>query len=334
MTQKLLKAKKQELETSSNFSLEQLKRTNPKLHQHVVRALKVEKQHLDLKEDLLRMKEEKKELQLQYYRITQAFAGEEKTKQRQKETEKIVEEKGKYVAELTKQLSDIQHRLHTAKANMHNVELKKLLMEYNDVKARKERLEAGNSEIGKEIARVEENTEKLEKNPEKITPSAANTNLRKEIKALEAQVIESSRQMREKEKEKFQAEFNYEEACKQLKELQRPIEIMARNSLSRRVSIREGSSIISPTSPMKRLNDSRGDALSPDKLASRKSVVIVEQATSPEKRATIVNMVGKGMTETLTEQLARALKGVGKPGQGIASKLLSVNRGNIIAKAK
>ena len=332
MTQKILSIKKQELETSSNLSLEQLKRTNPKLHQHVVRALRVEKQHLDLKEDLLRMKEEKKELQLQYYRITQAFAGEEKTKQKLKETEKIVEVKGKYVAELTKQLSDIQQKLQTAKANMHNVELKKLLMEYNDVKARKERLAGGNAGIEQEIAMVEENTEKLEKNPEKITPSAANTNLRKEIKGLEAQVIESSRQLKEKEKEKFQAEFNYEEACKQLKELQKPIEIVTRNSLSRRVSIKEGSSLISPTSPAKRFNDSRG--LSPDKLASRKSVVIVEQATSPEKRASIVNMIGRGMTETLTEQLARALKGVGKPGQGIASKLLSVNRGNIIAKAK
>jgi chromosome segregation ATPase len=326
--------KKDELETSSNLSLEQLKKNNPKLYNHVLRALKIEKQHLELKEELLRMKEEKKELQLQYYRITKAFAGEEKTKQKMKETEGVVEEKGKYVAELTKQLSEIQQRLHTAKLNMHNVELKKTLMEYNEVKARKERLVASNAGIEEEIRRTEENTEKLEKNPEKVTPSAANTNLRKEIKALEAQVIESSRKIKDKEKEKFQAEFNYEEACKQLKELQKPIEIITRNSLSRRVSIREGSSVISPTSPTKRFNDSRADALSPDKVASRKSVVIVEHVASPEKRASIVNMVSKGMTETLTEQLDRALKKVGKPGQGIASKLLSVNRGNIIAKAK
>lgn len=279
------------------------------------------------------MKEEKKDLQLQYYKITQAFAGEEKTKQKLKETEVVVEEKGKFVAELTKQLSDIQQKLHTAKANMHNVEVKKLLMEYNEVKARKERLLTSIQNLQVEIKNVEESTEKLSKNPEKITPSVANTNLRKEIKTIEAQIIEASRNLKEREKERFQAEFNYEEAVKQLKELMKPPEIQVRNSLTKRVSIKDGSSIFSPTSPDKRLNSSRGEALSPDK-ASKKSVIFVENPTSPEKRANIVNMVGKGMTETLTEQLARALKGVGKPGQGIASKLLSVNRGNIVSKAK
>ena len=69
-----------------------------------------------------------------------------------------------------------------------------------------------------------------------------------------------------------------------------------------------------------------------DRPGSRKSTFVVEAATSPEKRQCILKMVGKGMSETLTEQLSRALKGIGKPGQGIASKLLSVNRGEIIGK--
>lgn len=281
----------------------------------------------------MNLKEQKKDLQLQYYKITQAFAGEDKTKQKMKETEVVVEEKGKFVAELTKELSEVQQKLHTAKLNMHNVEVKKLLLEYNEVRARKDRLQVSIQNLQEEISKVEENTEKLSKNPEKITPSVANTNLRKEIKAIEAQIIEASRGLKDREKERFQAEFNFEEAVKQLKELMKPPEIQVRNSLSRRVSIREGASVFSPTSPDKRFNSSRGEALSPDK-ASKKSVIFVENTTSPEKRASILNMVGKGMTETLTEQLARALKGVGKPGQGIASKLLSVNRGNIIAKAK
>jgi chromosome segregation ATPase len=345
LSQEIIELKRQRLETTSNLSLEQLKKNNPKLYSHVVRALKAEKTNIELKEEAVKLKRMRKKMRIQYFKVTQAFAGEERLKQKLKETETVVDSKTKFVDELTKELTELQDKLQKTRKNVQNVEVKKLLFEFNEVKAMKERLLAQKEQIAREIVGVQESLEKSSKNPEKVTPSAANTNLRKEILQLEAQIMDASKQIKEKEKEHLQAQFAYEEAKKQLIEAQRPPEIQVR----RRVTIRD-SKEISPTrqsllgsssSPTRRslldfpsavspTKQSAGEALSPrSKLAS---AVIVEHPTSPEKRSQVLNMVGKGMTETLTEQLARALKGVGRPGQGLASKLLAVNRGEIVGK--
>ena len=299
---------------------------------------------MELNEELLRLKEQRKELRINYYKITKAFAGEDKVRQKVRETDNVVEERGKIVNELTAELSQLQQKIHVTKLNIQNVEVKKLLFEYNEVKGMKERLIEKKKHVSDEIVHVQETIEKITKNPKKITPSSANQNLRKEIQQLESQIMEASKEIKEREKEHLQAQYNYEESKKTLYELQKPVivPIVTRGPGSKRVTIKDGySPALSPTrlsgesprSPTKaseRRSSMKGESSS--KANETKSPTIVESVTSPEKRASILNIYSAGMTETLTEKLAKALKGVGKPGQGLASKLLSVNRGDMMGK--
>ena len=124
MTSKIINTNKEKLETSNNISLEQLKDTNPKLYTHVKRALKAEKLNIDQKQEYLKLKQEKKDLTLDYYKITQAFAGEERLKQKNKELESILEEKSKILNELTKELSGIQETIQLTKQNIQNIKAK------------------------------------------------------------------------------------------------------------------------------------------------------------------------------------------------------------------
>ena len=329
MTSKIINTNKEKLETSNNISLEQLKDTNPKLYTHVKRALKAEKLNIDQKQEYLKLKQEKKDLTLDYYKITQAFAGEERLKQKNKELESILEEKSKILNELTKELSGIQETIQLTKQNIQNIEVKKLLLEYNEVKSMKERFLERKSQLTQEILSVEDAIEKSTKRPGKITPTVANQNLRKEIHILEAQIMEASKEIKEKEKEHLQAQYNYEEAKKLLKELQTPIIspiLTGRNSVKRISFSKDTPALSENRSPV--IKERNGSPTSPNKSG----FVVLETPTSPDKRSSILNIVGKGMHETLTEQLAKALKGVGKPGQGMASKLLTVNRGEIIGK--
>ena len=260
---------------------------------------------------------------LDYYKITQAFAGEERLKQKNKELESILEEKSKILNELTKELSGIQETIQLTKQNIQNIEVKKLLLEYNEVKSMKERFLERKSQLTQEILSVEDAIEKSTKRPGKITPTVANQNLRKEIH------MEASKEIKEKEKEHLQAQYNYEEAKKLLKELQTPIIspiLTGRNSVKRISFSKDTPALSENRSPV--IKERNGSPTSPNKSG----FVVLETPTSPEKRSSILNIVGKGMHETLTEQLAKALKGVGKPGQGMASKLLTVNRGEIIGK--
>ena len=89
---------------------------------------------MELNEELLRLKEQRKELRINYYKITKAFAGEDKVRQKVRETDNVVEERGKIVNELTAELSQLQQKIHVTKLNIQNVEVKKLLFEYNEVK--------------------------------------------------------------------------------------------------------------------------------------------------------------------------------------------------------
>jgi uncharacterized coiled-coil DUF342 family protein len=323
----IFELKREKLETSSNVNIEQLKDTNPNLYNHVKRALKAEWTHYNLKQEQSRLKKEKKNLNIGYYKVTQAFATEEKLKLKIKEFEGILEEKGKYIDQITNELSELQEKIQITKKNIQNVEVRKLLFEYNELKSDKERLSNNVAEISAEIQSVQEKLEKTSKNPEKITPTAANQNLRKEIQQLETKIIEASKQIKEKEKEHLQAQFNYEEAKKVLKELQQPEIQFVRSNTNRRVTISD-----SPITE-KRLSVLISNDVSSQASPSKKSCLKQEESVaSPEKRNSILNIVGKGMTETLTEQLAKVLKGVGKPNHSIASKLLAVNRGELIGK--
>lgn len=348
MNKKILNFKKETLEASTNLGIEQIKETNPNLYAHVKRAFKVEQKNIKLKEEQLKLKEERKQLRLEYFKITQAFAAEEKLKQKLKETEILVEAKEKNVNELTSKLSDFQEKNYVMKQNIQNVEVKKLFFNYNEICAKKEHLRNIKIELAKEIEQVQEILLKTSKHPEKITPTAANTNLRKEIRMLEMEVMEASKRIKELEQDHLQAQFAYEESKRTLRDLMKPVITpiyIPRTSLSRRSTLKDGMSPVSPGKKSVTIADyphsaiiyEVGASIKAESPTSTKRASILksiqpESPGSPQKRASILQILGKGMTETLTEQLSKALKGVGKPGSSISAKLLAMNRGALIGK--
>ena len=357
MQQKILNFKKQRLETSCNLSIEQLKETNPKLYPHVKRALKVERLNMDLKDEYHRLKEERKKLGADYYNITKAFTLEEKIRQKLGESEQILKDKERKINELTRELTDFQEKIHVTKQKIQNIEVKKLLFEYNQVRATKEQLIMRKYQINQDIIEAQECLEKTSKNPQKISPTTANQNLRTEICGIESTIIDASKNIKELEKEYTQVQYQYEEAVKVLHELMKPVVqpiCIPRNSMARRATLRD---LSSPTSPTKKSvtirecpsativtervetsqiasPESRRESVREESPFSRRSMGHAESPGSSQKRASILQMVGKGMTETLTEQLSKVLKGVGKPGTSLASKLLAVNRGEIVGKGR
>lgn len=292
-------------EASMMKEVEKLKNINPKLYQLVKKQIQAERTNLELKNFILKSEEDRKNMRIEYAKITTALGLEDRIKRRIKEMEGEVHAKEIVLENLTKSLNETKKKTEDTINSIENSDVKEILRKSNEVKAvrayyadQMEKLRKENVDILKEI-------EVTEKNPKKIPPAVANQNLRSEVKNLEVQITERSKEIKDKEREKFQMNFHLEESQKVLAEVKAKVdELTAKPQVKQQVK--------------QEVKEVKGKPSGPTPAQVQRKI--------EAKRDSVLELLGKGMNEETGKEVMKVLKTIGKPGQGLASKVLELNR--------
>ncbi|OMJ68936.1 hypothetical protein SteCoe_33467 [Stentor coeruleus] len=302
-TQSLYKAREKKMHEETMLKeVEKLKNINPKLYTLVKKMIQAEKTNLQLKNSIINSEEDRKNMRIEYAKITTALGLEDKIKRRIKEVEEEVHAKEIVIENLSKNLNEVRRKTEDTMNSIENSDVKDILKKSNEVKAvrayyaeQMEKLRKENVDILKEI-------EVTEKNPKKIPPAVANQNLRSEVKNLEVQITERSKEIKEKEREKFQANFHLEEAQKVMAEIKTKVDELTakpKPKVQPKQEVKEKKVVVNPAQAMRKIE---------------------------AKRDSVLELLGKGINDDTGKEMMKVLKTVGKPGQGLASKVLELNR--------
>lgn len=304
ISQSLYSARERKMQEQSQLSeIEKLKTVNVKLYTLVKKMIQAEKQNLELKNQIASTEEVRKETRMEYQKITTALGLEDRMKKRIKDFEASYLVTKKSVDELRAKLASIRNSTKDTIDSIENSTVKDFMKKINEQRVVRTYYSEEIKKLNEENESMQEDIEITKKNPKKIPPAVANQNLRSEVKALEMQITERSKEIKEKEREKFQANYNYQEAIKTLNILKAKAELVFPKSKPQTPSVANEKSVAAPS------------------IANSVHV----QKKIEAKRDSVLQIIGKG-TEGMTKDVMKVLKTVGKPGQGVASKVLELNR--------
>lgn len=267
---------------------------------------------MKLKRMLTASEDQKKDLRTNYAKIAAAFSQEESIKKKIKELTPQVTEKEEILKNLSKKLEITTSLTEDTIENIENSTVKEIIKNCSEVNKLRENLDQTKSTLQREYYELVYKIDQAEKNPEKIAPHVANQNLRQESKILEGQITERSKEEKERQKEKFQLTFKLENSLKELAELKTHLDVL------------EGK--------IERVKDAKGVSKK-NTLQSEKRVNTVQSASCKvfdAQRTSVIEILGQGITDGMGEKVMKALKNVGKPGQGLASKVLELNRSQFL----
>ena len=284
--------------SNTESKLAQLEETNPKLFALVKKIIVAEETNLLLVEELTFLEQEKNKTRADYYKITQFLGQEEKIKLKIREIEKEIERSEYNIQNLKNKVNDAVLNLEKEKETVNRSEIKELLRKNDDLKNVKQDINQKIHDLNENIYHLEAEIISEKKCENKSPP----TNLKQEIKNLEAEITEKSKELKIKQAEKKKLFLQYEQKLKD-------------TALIRR-------------SRVKISKDSR--TKSPLKLALSKST----SNFNTEKRDIIVDLVGKSIAEGNPSHMKHALRHIGSQGLGIASKLVQLNRDEFLKKIK
>lgn len=285
------------------LEVEKLRSLNPKLYLLVKKMMQADKLNVELKNNIVNSEEQRKNMRQEYSKITTALGMEEKVKRKIKEVEVQVNQKQNTVEHLRKKLETIRKMTSDTIDNIENSVVKDIVKKCNDLRTVRAFLAEQIQALQKEYDEVLENIDNAEKNPKKIAPAVANQNLRGEVKSLETSITERSNLVKEREREKHQLTFHLEQSQKELLELRAKIALIVKKpeEVKKKVEI---------ANLEKKPEVKKG----------------LSQRAIENKRASVLEILGKGVTEGMGKEVMKLLKGVGESGQGLASKVLELNR--------
>lgn len=316
LQQNLVQARNKKLQEDSKLlSFQQLKKINPKLFNLASKLIQTERKNLKLKQLVSNSEDQKREIRSQYATIATAFAQEESIKRRIKEMEPKVREKEEVVRNLMKKLQITQNITEQTIDRMEESGFKDMWSRCLEVRGLREVLAGIIQSRKKDIEDLAKEIENTEKNPEKIPPATANQSLRKEIKEFERQISERSIEEKDKERTKFQMRFQLELKSKELQELRNHVKVLEGNKGNEGQG--EEKSQVEVTKRQETLNSERRSLT----LKTCESDKVLDM-----KRKTVIEILGKGVSDGMGHTVIKMLKDVGKPGQGLASKVIELNR--------
>lgn len=290
------------------LEINKLQKIDPKLFNLVQKLLQTEQKMLKLRRMISLSEDKKKNLRAEYAKIATAFGQEESIKKKIKELSPQVSEKEATIKSLCKNIEITKKLTEDTIENIENSIVKEVIKKCSEVKNFRESLAETINTQQREYYELVYKIDQTEKNPEKIAPHVANQNLRQESKGLEVQITERSKEEKQKQKQKFQLTFIYENSLKELAEIRAKLEII------------EGKT-------EKVVDNKRLSKV--NTLQSEKRVVTVDSKSSKlfdAQRTSVIEILGKGITDGMGQKVMKVLKNVGKPGQGLASKVLELNR--------
>lgn len=286
-------------EETQLLEIEKLKSLHPKHYFLVKKLLQAEKLNLELKNQITSTEEDRKEMRLEYSKITTALGLEDKLKKKIKDVEVDVKLKLIKVEGIRKNIENIKGKIKQTVDCIENSAVKDIIKKINEFKAVRAYYAEQIEKLNQENQDVQREIEFSSKNPKKISPAVANQNLRAEVKTLELQITQRSKEIKEKEREKLQTNFKYEETLKILSSLKAKVQ--------------------EPPKPETK-------PLAKDQISIKPVNPLIIQKKIEEKRDSILGILEKGATKGTSKEVMMILKNVGKPGQGLASKVLELNR--------
>ena len=289
---------------SKMLEVEKLKKVNPKLHLLVKKMIQADRQNLELKKAIESSEESRKNTRQEYAKITTALGLEDKVKRKIKEVEVQVNSKKTVVENLRTKLETIRKMTNDTIDNIENSVVKDIIRKCNETRTIRAFLSEQIQALQKEFDDLVEEIDNAEKNPKKIAPAVANQNLRSEVKSLETWITERSNLIKEREREKHQLAFHLEQSSKELAELRAKVEML-----------------------IKKQEEPKKAAEVKDKAQEKKPAAKgLSQKAIEAKRNSVLEILARGTSEGMGKEVMKVLKGVGQPGQGLASKVLELNR--------
>lgn len=287
--------------STGESKLAQLEYSNPKLFTLVKKIISVEETNTLLKEELSFLEQERNKIRAEYHKITQYLGHEEKIKLKIREVEKEAERSAANKKYLEIRIKDLIFDLDRAKTIVKKSDSKQLMIRFDHLVEKKE-------ESSRLVAELIETIEKIEAEieMEKVTGNREKpTNLKLEVKNLENEITEKTKELKGKilEKKKLQDELD-----KVVKE---------RNSYKKLIGAKT------------RDNSVKGNS----KHLISKSTANLSTFDS-SKREAIVGIIGKNVIDNNPRELKKVLRNVGSQEMGIATKLVQLNREEFLKNLK
>ena len=156
-------------EESQLFEIEKVKNINSNLYSLMKKTISAEKSNLELKNQISATEEDRKNMRVEYSKITTALGLEDKIKKKIKDLDPEVKIKQISVENLKKNLSEIKKNINETRINIENSIVKNSVKKYNEYKTIRlfyadqiQKLIQENSDVQAEI-------EITAKNPKKIS---------------------------------------------------------------------------------------------------------------------------------------------------------------------
>jgi hypothetical protein len=302
----VLQAENQELKSekppaTGESKLAQLEHSNPKLYSLVKKIIAVEETNTLLKEELIFLEQERNKIRAEYHKITQYLGHEEKIKLKIRESEKEAERSAANKKFLEIRIKDLIFDLERAKEMVRRSDTKQLMIRFEHLVQKKEESARLVSELVETVEKIESEIEM-----EKVTGNKEQpTNLKLEVKNLENEITEKTKELKVKivEKKKLQEELD-----KKMKE---------KNNYKKLIGSKT------------RDNSIKGNV----KHLISKSTTNLKSFDSTRREA-IVGIIGKNVIDNNPRELKKVLKNVGSQDMGIATKLVQLNREEFLKNLK
>ena len=286
--------------SNTESKLARLGETNPKLFNLVKKIIFVEDINTNLKAELSFLEQERNKTRSEYYKITQSIAHEEKNKLKIRETEKEIEWSEYNCRYLKEKLLEVEIEFKREKNIVDRHEVKELLEKQEELKEIKGEFEGKINKMNERIKKLDTEID-LQKKSKKKVPL---TNLKQEIKNLETEITEKTKEIRFKLIERKKLHLQREQKFK---------ELVAHRGENK-------------------IKYSRDKELkSPNKVHLSKSL---SHLSTPEssRRDILVNLVGRSIAKRNSSSMKYALKHFGSQDQGLTTKLVQLNRDEFLRK--
>lgn len=309
--------------------LELVKDSNQNLYVLKKKLLGCEELHQQLTEQLESVESKRNAVNQGYSKITRHLNLEEKVKQRIRTLAEMVRQREDEIQGLERRKGDLCTLLNELKQDSEgNEEMAKLLEVHNSVASELDALKQSHEGLSESIKQIEVKLKEQENCPVETRTKSSHKEITREIRKVEVEITQRDKELRTKEQAKTKLQKELENSKKELESAVKRNKTLGKSTNLNppkppKVTIKFEEPQASPS----RLSKSLKTPMSPGRAStSSRRRKAKKPADEEEKRVRVIRDVEKTLQIGETAALFDALKAFGLAGQGVASKLVELNR--------
>mmetsp|Transcript_32492 Transcript_32492/g.32220 ORF Transcript_32492/g.32220 Transcript_32492/m.32220 type:complete len:309 (-) Transcript_32492:3-929(-) len=289
-------------------SLEQMRNKNPKLFFLMSKTMQAEENNQNLKIATEELTRSRNDIRMEYYDVTSKLTFEDQLKSGQRKMEQDIENYEKKNKDLEAKLNQRKFQLKDFERLKDRPHVKKYLRRFQTLEKEHQYFQEKIRGIYDDLDECELKMLEKTKGLTKMTETETCRRLREEIKSIETQIINMTKEDKEKEKQLKELKFNYEEIGKQVTVFSRCVTPMSLSQQEQKPTVAQEKESGSPNKKKK--------------------------MSEEQKRQKLVILLEKELKEGQPAKVLKELKNIGKPNQGIATKIVEINRGEFLMRYK